>query len=317
MKRIFYLLLLVLSWFFSTPQQSLGQSCPPPENLIVQITGTAPQTANVTWTEPSGTVLGYQFTYQIDNNPPVVLILPPGVSSYSVTLPEGWQTIEVSLQTICDGGRVSDVERIKVTSIVIVDLVLANQARESAVCLTPCPNSTHFYYSGEWNGSNTGTSAASHEGSITGGEGKEIFVNETFCQCMANNNNEFNDFVVVDACKRMSKMLINPNLYVLNQCNIDGKSNISNRNAQPASNYWSATVVPNPGSDYLGLAINELSVSKTVQVHVFHSTGKLMAFMPEMTGSAGWDTTAWPRGLYLVDLTDDAGQKQQLKWLKI
>lgn len=240
-----------------------AQNCPAPGDLHIEISNANPPVAHVSWSPPAGgNIAGYTLTYSIDGQAPVAVNLPPASTQYDIVLPESWVSLEVTIVSVCENGNTSTGISVRKTSIVLTDLVLVrarnNNAAEASVCLAPCKEATHFFYSQNYPPL-PGAGASKKEGGKSAESGLNLNANapdaivaykiDVFCGCMAENDHAFSDQTVVDGCKQRAQQTLSFLAYEFSLCsggNAAERSEDQSRAFSPKNAVW-----PNPATDYL------------------------------------------------------------------
>lgn len=319
-------LFIFLSLLLLSKTELIAQGCPPPLNFQVDIINSIPPVAHLTWDAPlNGSITGYQLTYSIDNQAPVVIFLPLQPEEFDLVLPEEWTSFEASLASICENGDISDNQNVRKDNIIIIDLVLANTggAAELAVCSGVCPTATHFIYSGSIRQAQIPVLGIDieipleeepadedlsdeHQLSGSGTNTLDLFQVTSFCDCMQAAGSNFGDPVQVGICKTKTKDQVNPNLYNLSLC-----TTIQPRNAvRVSTKYQDHIVWPNPFSQSFIVQVN--TAFDTGEFRLLDTKGQLIIKRElQNTGSSqGLQITLpeLPEGLYYYDIRLADGQ---------
>ena len=259
MKHKVFVLFLLLAAIGLLASRMTAQSCPPPLNLSLDITAGNPPLAHASWSAPPGVPLsGFLLSYSIDGGPTQTLTLPVSPTEYWFPLPAAWRNITLNLASICANGGVSVAENVRKANIVLVDIVLvrSDAPPEKLVCDGACKESTHFFYgsgSGKESDSAPGKFGKSDEPAAEGpaaagqADALEAFRNTTFCNCMAENGNDFSDPALIAACKATAREWLGFSTHTFNVCNsiVGGRRSTAPAAARPAG-AW-----PNPATDRL------------------------------------------------------------------
>ncbi len=321
MKRGQLLVLLSLSILFFFNSNASAQECPAPENLSITIDTSTPPIAHVSWTVPPGSnVVGFIFTYSIDGGTPISITLPLAPTSYDVVLPKNWARLEVELVSVCEGGGVSDVSREIVSNIIIEDLVLFKPGgAEEIICTNPCPGSTYFYYSQGSGLNGLGIGAGGDPSNNDGGAGSEdpigpdgagsleVFKDATFCLCMENKGNDYQNQEIVNAC-RLSAREFMPFSPYITFCRAPGT-----RSLEQSQDKGSVMWHPNPASTDLWIQ----SRSQPVWCVITDLTGKPMMAAFIVQSSTSIQVSDWKPGVYFIQTTDQSGRVNMGKFVKI
>lgn len=296
MKHKVFALILLLAAIGLLSSRMAAQSCPPPLNLSLDITAGNPPLAHASWSAPLGVPLsGFLLTYSIDGGPLQTLTLPVSPTEYWFPLPAGWRNITLNLASICDNGEVSSPESVRKASIILVDIVLVRSdvAPEKLVCDGACKESTHFYYGlagSKENDPASGKRGKSDEpakegpAAATAGGALEAFRNTSFCNCMAENGNDFSDPSLLETCKVRAREWLAFSTHNFITCNsiATGNRNDEPRPARPAS-AW-----PNPATDMLNLETGQPA-----------SEGSVRLLLSDLNGQTVLDQTVEATGSHL------------------
>jgi Secretion system C-terminal sorting domain len=332
MRRVqilFWLAFAIFS-FLNTPLSA--QTCPDPQNLSIVIDNSSPPVAHISWSVPPGSgVIGYTLTYSINGGAPVTLNLPPTPTAYTVTLPRGWETLNVSLTSICDNGGNSRTVGAKVTNIIIIDVVMRDVPLQQAVCTEPCAKSTHFYYGRNGSRLDKADPEAKDLAKKLAGDKKiaeppakgespsnyhETFRNTSFCTCMTENGNDYNNQILVDACHFVAREFLDASLYNLTVCNNLGREKPVDEKPSFSSN-WFLECIPNPVQDQLWIKNHFTDDNISTNYLIMNANGQVVVELENVVGDQFVGTSSWPSGIYFLRATTSAGTQKTLRILKI
>jgi hypothetical protein len=322
----------ILAFILALSYTAAKAQCSPPENLSITVNAGPPTTVTVSWDPPSsGQVVGYLVEYSINGGPMQSLYLPIAPTSYTFTLPTNWQNIVVDLFSICANGSISTGLTARADNIIIMDMVLANSAKENIVCRNnPCANSGYFYYS---QGAGIGQDdlpviGAQVQNLMTAGIlpsrslnltptphnppggpfTYESFQNAAFCTCMANTGELYNNNAAVNTCKVYGRDLFSTTNNIINICTPPRK-----REDIAEGDPFEMILAPNPAIDYLDVI---LDTETEYDLKVFTATGQLVADRSAVKGAQRLDLNDAATGIYILHVSDRDGQLMVRKFIK-
>lgn len=232
-----------------------AQGCPPPENLVIDIQESAPNTAFVTWDiPPSGDIVAFLLEYRIDNNPIVQEELPPTANSYIIEMPGNWSELEVNLTSICSDGSYSETQTVRKRSLILIDLVIMRyeEAPEALACSEDCSAAYHFYYR-----------PPTLPSELT------IYKRESFCRCMQMGGANFYDAELIDNCRTYAAEQIATDLYAIQHCSL-----VQRYKGSVISVNSKVQIYPNPVGE--SLVIEGVSVEDHAEIHFWDAMGKMV-----------------------------------------